>query len=238
MLEKQNWMKYAPDLLTEWRQLMEEGKDVEVFHKICEEIVALSAREDCEEAALAVYQAMAQASMRENYPYVELSSYEEIHGMAEGNPMVNWQDQLSKEAYRDKITGAWIGRISGCLLGKPMECLRTDIIQAILKASNNYPMERYGDSREILRELVEEADHCSYAPWTKCWIDRIDGAAATAGSILGMVLGESGIPEYWSTSYNRRLQTGIKGYEEVTVDELADKTMELLSRLCVWQGKE
>lgn len=82
MLEKQMWLKYDPDLSTEWRQHMEEGKDVESYREVCSAIEALSVTADCESAAFEIYKAMEQAAVRKDYGYQEPSSYAEIREQA------------------------------------------------------------------------------------------------------------------------------------------------------------
>lgn len=177
MLENQMWMKYAPALGVEWQQMKEEGKDVEAYREACEKLSALAVSQDCEAVALELGQRMAQALVREDYPYVEPSSYEEILAVVKESESTDWKTVLSNESMRDKIAGAWIGRISGCLLGKPMEGLKSPVINTILKDTDNFPMARYVDSREFPKELPEKVDMDSFTPWQKCWADTIGGKA-------------------------------------------------------------
>lgn len=196
MLETKNWIKCGRDLTTEWRQLQEEGKDVEVFRKVCEALEALSWQTDCEEAAKELFTAMERTKVREDYPYAEPSSYEEISRCAEGNEVLDWRSELGEEALREKITGAWLGRISGCLLGKPFECLRSDMIGRILKAADNYPLNRYVDSGKFPEGLAEEADNYPNAPWRKMWIDRVKDAAPVDDDTNYTVLALKLVEEY------------------------------------------
>lgn len=177
MLKNQMWMKYAPDLLTEWQQLMEEGRDVSVFKEACKKIVELSQTVDCEEAAWSIAKQMAAAPLRDDYIYLEPSDYEKIQLHVEADSGIGRIDPLSEQELRDKISGAWIGRISGCLLGKPMECLKSDVIRTILQESNNYPMNRYVDSRDFSEGLAEKVSMDQFTSWQKCWIDKVGGKA-------------------------------------------------------------
>lgn len=196
MLERQSWIKYAPELMIEWRQMMEEGKDVEAQKERCEQLAVLSRTQNCEAQALELGRQMAAAPMREGYPYKEPSSYEEISRLSEGEQAVCWRDFLSEEELKEKITGAWIGRISGCLLGKPMECLKSDVIGTILKDSGNYPMQRYVDSREFPEGLSEKVGMDRFLSWQKCWIDRIGGKAPVDDDTNYTVLAMKLIDEY------------------------------------------
>ncbi len=54
-----------------------------------------------------------------------------------------------------------------------------------------------------------------------------DCNAATVGSILGMQLGADRLPSKWVNPLNDRLDTGIKGYEQVLLTDLARRTLEL-----------
>ena len=57
-----------------------------------------------------------------------------------------------------------------------------------------------------------------------------DCNGATTGSILGMMLGETKIPELWSNPYHKTLATAIIGHNIVTVDELVNQTLELIKK--------
>ncbi len=196
MLEKQMWMRYAPDMVTEWRQTMEEGRDVTRFRELCEEIAAISETGDCEKLALETAEQMHKAPMREDYPYSEPSDYTEIERSSSGCAAVNWRDVVNEEVLREKIAGAWIGRISGCLLGKPMECLRTPVIHTILLDTGNFPMNRYVDSREFPKELPEKVGMDGFANWQKCWVDTIGGKAPIDDDTNYTVMAMKLIDEY------------------------------------------
>lgn len=196
MLEKQMWMKFAPDIVTEWRQLMEEGRAVEAFREQCERIGKLPETEDHEAEARELCRQMRKAPMRADYPYTEPSDYEGIRKYATGNGVSDWRKLYGLERLQGKISGAWTGRISGCLLGKPMECLRTESINEVLKSTGNYPMERYVDSREFPEGLAEKLDHDPHAQWRKCWIDRINGKAPVDDDTNYTVLAMKLVDEY------------------------------------------
>ena len=58
-----------------------------------------------------------------------------------------------------------------------------------------------------------------------------DCNGATAGSIVGMILGAKKIPEYWRAPLNNRLQTGITGFEMIEISELAKRTVAVAKKI-------
>ena len=57
-----------------------------------------------------------------------------------------------------------------------------------------------------------------------------DCNAATAGSVLGIMLGASKLPSEWISPLNDTLKTGVAGYHEVKLTKMAEKTLELVRR--------
>jgi len=58
-----------------------------------------------------------------------------------------------------------------------------------------------------------------------------DCNGATAGSVLGMILGARNLPDYWIKPLNDTLLTGVAGYHKVSLTAMADKTVELIKRV-------
>lgn len=68
---------------------------------------------------------------------------------------------LDEEILLDKIYGGWIGRASGCLLGKPVEKYSREIIKIILSSSGQWPLEYFISGEKVPEDLK------SLYPWNK-----------------------------------------------------------------------
>ncbi|MFW6158068.1 MAG: ADP-ribosylglycohydrolase family protein [Planctomycetota bacterium] len=80
--------------------------------------------------------------MRTDYPYVEPSDLEGIRGeRPRGRRRLKLG--LSDRALLDRLYGAWLGRCAGCLLGKPVEGIRSGQLWPYLEATNQFPLRDY-----------------------------------------------------------------------------------------------
>jgi len=58
-----------------------------------------------------------------------------------------------------------------------------------------------------------------------------DCNGATAGSVLGMILGRSGIPARWADPIRDTLNTGVHGYHTVKLADMAERTVRIIEGL-------
>ena len=171
MLEQQAWMQYAKELPLEWRQAMDEGREVEDLWEICRWAAKRAEQEDCAGIALELRKKLLDAPVRAEYPYDEPSG---LAGILEARSQTPPQlPKPDEAALPDRIAGAWAGRISGCLLGKPVEGMRSETLVPLLRRSANYPMDRYimrRDFDDAVPALLGDRLH-------SCWADTLDDCA-------------------------------------------------------------
>lgn len=75
------------------------------------------------------------------FAYVEPSHLEGIRA-ARPSESRRWPVTVDTRL-RDRVHGAWLGRIAGCMLGKPVEGWSRDVIRAYLSAVGEYPLSNY-----------------------------------------------------------------------------------------------
>ena len=155
-------------LLLEFQQACEEGKDIFSLNGLFTEIDKLPnsrAKKDLSEIA---YRMIHSASQRIDYPYNEPSEIGSIMLLSDFPVAEKAPD---RDILKDKIHGAWLGRIIGCDLGKPLEGLhRKDMIPG-LTACGNYPIHRY---------VTADDATDSFKPNLLATIDAIEKAKAAA----------------------------------------------------------
>ncbi|MBO4217241.1 MAG: ADP-ribosylglycohydrolase family protein [Clostridia bacterium] len=149
-----HWERYSSALATEYRQSIEEGLDVEMYKSLFDSVGALQISEYKERLADVIFDIVLNAPLRPGYGYKEPDTLPEIRELR--NTSLYVIDENAKcYDLKDRIRGAWYGRICGCLLGKTVEGIRTDELHPMLKASGNYPMHRYIRSGDITQEMHE-----------------------------------------------------------------------------------
>ena len=106
--------------------------------------------------------------LRKDYPYVEPNDFDEIMKQAGKMPQL---EPLSDEEYKNRIYGAFYGRCSAVILGKPLEMgLTKKFIKEYLESVDAYPLNDFVPARSeklnfTLREdcIYSAKDHVEFA---------------------------------------------------------------------------
>ncbi len=189
MLRLEPWILLGKDIRFEYEQGMLEGRDVDKYQKLCESIAAmdLETLRKMEPSLAEIGERIASSPMKQDFPFYEPSDYDSIVAASPSkgkNPALPAPGD--RESIRHRIKGAWLGRMAGCLLGKPVEgCYRTDLY-SILKCSDNYPMKKYIKYQELDNDTINRL-HLSKTRW---WVDMIkDGISPADDDTNYTVLG-------------------------------------------------
>lgn len=165
----QKWEVYSSELMTEYTQSFEEGRDIEQYKELFGEVLKMPPGEHKEKMADVLFDLAVNLPQRKDYRYTEPSELDKIKLLRDSQAGTHAE---APKNIKEKIRGAAVGRICGCVLGKPVECFRTDAIIPLLKSGNNYPMHRYISSQDLTDELCEKHRFVR----NSAWIDTLSGA--------------------------------------------------------------
>ena len=184
-----SWEDYSANLLTEFRQATEEGLDVEQYSASFAAIARLPRGEIKKKLGDVLYEAVMGSGTVEGYKYIEPSDLGHIRELRAGNIPATEYD---RETIEDKIHGAWLGRICGCLLGKTVEGIRTNELHPFLRESGNFPMHRYILRSDINDEVCEKY---KFRFAKRCYADAVDGMPSDDDTNY-MVLAQKVVTKY------------------------------------------
>ncbi|MBQ2847487.1 MAG: ADP-ribosylglycohydrolase family protein [Clostridia bacterium] len=162
--------RYPQDLIAEYNQSIEEGLDIEKYKDLFEAVSALKSGEYKTRMSDILYEMVINAKMKPGYKYNEPSELKEIKALRKPHDFSAVMPD--SETLKKKILGAWTGRVCGCLLGKPIECIRSNELIPLLKETGNYPMHRYIVSDDITDEVCS---HYKFHLKNKDYADTVDG---------------------------------------------------------------
>ena len=117
-----------------------------------------------------IFEAVCNAPIREDYKYNEPSDLEEIKALRKEH--IFDRKTPDTDTLKSKISGAWMGRVCGCLLGKPVEGIRTNEFFPMLKEMGNYPLTKYMKASDITEEMYGKYN---FNLRNKCFADTVHG---------------------------------------------------------------
>lgn len=164
------WESYSAQLNVEYRQCIEEGKDLQRYQELFLAVNRMPPSAAREQMADILFGIALNSPKTADYPYQEPSDLETIRLYRPSNRYVPSHPLPTRERLKDKIHGAWLGRICGCLLGKPIEGIRTKELNVLLDASGNRPLHRYLAEKDITPDLC---NRLSFRLMGKTYADAI-----------------------------------------------------------------
>lgn len=162
--------RYANDVMQEYNQSIEEGLDLEKHKSFFESVSKMENGEEKTKKSDEIFELVMSSGLRDDYKYNEPNELEKIKVLRKEHKFSCEMPQ--GEALKNKIYGAWVGRACGCLLGKPVEGIRSDEFIPLLKETGNYPLSRY-----ILKTDVTDDMYSRYKFYlkNKAYADTVDG---------------------------------------------------------------
>ena len=158
------WELYSEELQTEYRQCIEEGLDLSAYEAVFTSVAALERSAHKDALADALFDVVSRAPQVADYPYTEPSDLADICKESVGGVATS-SISLSPQALREKIEGAWYGRICGCLLGKTLEGIKLDELIPFLKDTGNYPLTRYVRRSESTDAILQRYKYKIIRSW-------------------------------------------------------------------------
>lgn len=119
-----DWEFYTSDILTEYQQSVDEGLDIETYKDVFDAVARLPKDEIKKKIGDVLFEVVINAKQKEGYTYIEPSDLEAIKALRREYPLT--VKKVDKHSLENKIYGAWMGRICGCMLGKIIEGIRTN----------------------------------------------------------------------------------------------------------------
>ncbi len=165
------WESYYSTLglTTEYQQSIEEGLDIAQYKDLFDVVTRLPQDEIKKKLGDVLFHIVHNAKTVEGYKYNEPSTLEEIKNLRKA---FKFKGVVDSSTLKDKIHGAWMGRICGCLLGKTVEGIKTDELIPFLKETNNYPMHRYIRRSDLNDDILNKY---KYRFENRCYADTADG---------------------------------------------------------------
>lgn len=164
------WEFYCNDIEHEYKQCVDEGLDIEKYKDIFSAVKNLPKTEIKKKFADVLFEAACASPVREGYKYNEPSDLEGIKALRKEH--IFERKKPDSDTLKSKIAGAWMGRVCGCLLGKPVEGVRTNEFYPLLKEMGNYPLTRYMLASDITEEMYEKYN---FHLRNKCFADTVHG---------------------------------------------------------------
>jgi ADP-ribosylglycohydrolase len=183
------WL-YGCDLDTEWRQATEEGRDLRSVAAEFRRLRAtepkagymeqlISGRRDLRwfEQALRLTDRVQALPLRRDFPHREPDDLRGIRAARGRGPAVpRWRGSRAQLA--DRVRGGFLGRVAGCMLGKPFEGVDRASIRMYAEETGNWPLRTYQrqPTAAELRRILKRKPLRPVTSWQlKFYIDLCDG---------------------------------------------------------------
>ncbi len=154
-----SWESYAKSLDVEYRQLVDEGKDVENLKDVFLAVEKMPLSKYKDDIADTLFKLADSLPIRSDYGFVEPNDYDAIKALSDGCSKSDVSTIPEGDILLDKVKGGWYGRICGCYLGKPLEAVRMPDMKKILTRTGNYPLHRYVDREDVENIDLSDVGH-------------------------------------------------------------------------------